>query len=404
MKYQPPVEFPLSGPAAPGTSNSNPTAPYVDGDPVAGIEGSIPPAAAIEHPMREIVYAIEQSGQIPNHADQTQLHKAIKQRVADDVAVVNDGTGIALYRGKKTDAAKSLRFSSLKPGPNVSIVLEDDGPGQQSIRISATGGGGGGGGSTISGEGVSIAVGGEANLNFPGLTNQPLVDDSDLFAFFNQTQTGPPSQTAGHRNITAAQLRDWINGFVQQSIITNNLIQGSDVLHDGWSATDAGYATLGASTPTYALPDVDLAKVGGLLTVIGTLRAVAVPNGQVLVEASFDNGATWVVIETHLATRSNVSPLPIGVGESQTFGGQVWFEWRAASNGARQIARQTGAQRAVLQVTVAAAASSVIKTRLRYTGTGAPFRVNGVRLISDHDRPLLIGSSDGGYGTAGGNI
>lgn len=67
MRYNQPFDKP-----------SDPTAPYVNGVPAAGIQGSIPPAAALEHPQREIVHVIEFSGQTPDGADLQQLRKAIQ--------------------------------------------------------------------------------------------------------------------------------------------------------------------------------------------------------------------------------------------------------------------------------------------------------------------------------------
>jgi len=63
MEYQQPVG------GAPGD-------PYVDG--VVGVSaGSIPPAAAIEHPQREIVSVIEAAGLTPAGGDLTQLLQAL---------------------------------------------------------------------------------------------------------------------------------------------------------------------------------------------------------------------------------------------------------------------------------------------------------------------------------------
>jgi hypothetical protein len=53
-------------------------APYINGNPSIGLAGSIPPAAAFEHPMREIVHMIEKSGLAPSEADLHQLLKAIR--------------------------------------------------------------------------------------------------------------------------------------------------------------------------------------------------------------------------------------------------------------------------------------------------------------------------------------
>ena len=64
MKYQPPV-----GAAA--------NAPYVDGNPATGTEGSAVPARAIEHPQREILWVIQASGLTPDENDLTQLGTAV---------------------------------------------------------------------------------------------------------------------------------------------------------------------------------------------------------------------------------------------------------------------------------------------------------------------------------------
>ena len=57
--------------------NPDPNAGYVDRDTPAGIKGSVPPAAAIEMPQREIVKVIEAAGLIPTNTDPTQLLQAI---------------------------------------------------------------------------------------------------------------------------------------------------------------------------------------------------------------------------------------------------------------------------------------------------------------------------------------
>lgn len=65
MKYVPPLGA--------GTLD----APYIDGNPEYGIEGSPVPARSIEHPQREIVRAITGAGLTPDGNDLTQLAKAI---------------------------------------------------------------------------------------------------------------------------------------------------------------------------------------------------------------------------------------------------------------------------------------------------------------------------------------
>lgn len=71
---------------------SDPNGSYVNGDPSIGRAGSIPPAASIEHPQREIVNLITDAAVIPNEADLHQLAKAIqsgKLIYADDTGTVN---------------------------------------------------------------------------------------------------------------------------------------------------------------------------------------------------------------------------------------------------------------------------------------------------------------------------
>lgn len=55
-----------------------PNAGYVDANPAAGTDGSVVPAAAIEHPMREIVEVITHAGLTPDDEDLTQLRQAIQ--------------------------------------------------------------------------------------------------------------------------------------------------------------------------------------------------------------------------------------------------------------------------------------------------------------------------------------
>jgi hypothetical protein len=61
----------------------DPDASYVNGNPTTGVAGSIPPAAAFEHPMREIVKVITEAGIAPDDADLTQLWQAIGVMIAN---------------------------------------------------------------------------------------------------------------------------------------------------------------------------------------------------------------------------------------------------------------------------------------------------------------------------------
>jgi hypothetical protein len=79
LKYNQPLDQP-----------TNTNAPYIDGNPAAGIQGSIVPAASIEYDQREIVEVINAANlrlytdftgtpcAVPSNSDQTQLRKAIE--------------------------------------------------------------------------------------------------------------------------------------------------------------------------------------------------------------------------------------------------------------------------------------------------------------------------------------
>src|SRR5262252_1712938 len=57
---------------------ADPNAPYVNGNPSIGQAGSIPPAASIEYPQREIVNFITDSTLTPTNSDLHQLAKAVQ--------------------------------------------------------------------------------------------------------------------------------------------------------------------------------------------------------------------------------------------------------------------------------------------------------------------------------------
>jgi hypothetical protein len=74
---------------------SNPNAPYIDGNPSAGIQGSIVPAAAIEYDQREIVNLIGAVGLSPTNADLTQLIQALKLVDVQNVFKASNNLGNA---------------------------------------------------------------------------------------------------------------------------------------------------------------------------------------------------------------------------------------------------------------------------------------------------------------------
>ncbi|WP_038384938.1 hypothetical protein [Bradyrhizobium elkanii] len=74
-----------------GVSDAN--APYVNGDPSIGRAGSIPPAASIEYPQREIVNLINAAGLTPDNADLAQLARGIQS--GQLIYAVDTGTATA---------------------------------------------------------------------------------------------------------------------------------------------------------------------------------------------------------------------------------------------------------------------------------------------------------------------
>src|SRR5262245_53935904 len=80
MKYQQPY----------GITDVN--APYINGDPSIGRMGSIPPAAAFEYPMRELVNVISKSKLTPDDGDLQQTAKGVRSQAmnfVEDTGAVN---------------------------------------------------------------------------------------------------------------------------------------------------------------------------------------------------------------------------------------------------------------------------------------------------------------------------
>lgn len=60
----------------------DPAASYEDGNRVAGQKGSVPPAKAIEQPLRELDHLINYAGLVPGDTDLQQVRKAIEALIA----------------------------------------------------------------------------------------------------------------------------------------------------------------------------------------------------------------------------------------------------------------------------------------------------------------------------------
>ena len=105
MKYNQPFDQP-----------SSPNAPYVDGNPSAGIQGSIVPAASIEFPQREIVAAIQAAGLVADNGDLTQLLKMIK------IADVFNHFKFGINQGSATQWSTAIPALPTMPPPDGTAI------------------------------------------------------------------------------------------------------------------------------------------------------------------------------------------------------------------------------------------------------------------------------------------
>lgn len=194
----------------------DPDAPFINGNPGAGIEGSIPPAAAIEHPQREIVAAIVGAGLTPDDGDLTQLWQAISGIRSRLVAFTSTGAtnwtvpdgvhrvfvqvwgggggggGVGTGGGGAaggTGAQHRAGFVDVTPGNVITVTVGTGGPGGNGTPSSGSNGGsssfgsaitavGGRGGSGASGGGTvsgasPLTGGGGGSLTIPGAGTAP---------------------------------------------------------------------------------------------------------------------------------------------------------------------------------------------------------------------------------------
>ena len=112
---------------------SDPNAPYINGNPSTGTMGSIPPAASIEHPQREIVNFIRDSGFAETDADLAQLSKAVQSgHVIYGVDAGPASNTILITLPRAPDAP-------LKAGLQVNIRLANEITGPTTINVNGIG-------------------------------------------------------------------------------------------------------------------------------------------------------------------------------------------------------------------------------------------------------------------------
>lgn len=126
-----------------GVTDTN--APYINGNPAAGIQGSIPPAAAFEYHQRELVALIMGSGLGPTDTDLQQVLKSVRTQFinyGNDVGVANqlgcgfipplDSYSLGMpfrIRVAQTNTGASTFDGGCGPHPIKHIDGSDPGPG-----------------------------------------------------------------------------------------------------------------------------------------------------------------------------------------------------------------------------------------------------------------------------------
>ena len=105
MKYNQPFD-----------QSSSPNAPYVDGNPSAGIQGSIVPAASIEFPQREIVNAIAAAGLLPDNGDLSQLLEMMK------IMDVFNHFKVGINQGSATQWSTTVPSLPIMPPPDGTTI------------------------------------------------------------------------------------------------------------------------------------------------------------------------------------------------------------------------------------------------------------------------------------------
>src|SRR5512139_4004314 len=126
---------------------SDPEGHYVNGNSQTGTQGSIPPAAAFEDPMRELVNLIEYSGFTPSEDDLEQVTKAVRSQrlnyaadtgavnalaVAYDPVIVSFNVGLILRvkvkitnTGASTIAVDSMPATAIKRANGAALSADD---------------------------------------------------------------------------------------------------------------------------------------------------------------------------------------------------------------------------------------------------------------------------------------
>jgi hypothetical protein len=121
MKYNPPYGI------------TDPNAAYINGNPAAGIQGSIVPAEAIEYDQREIVNSILQAGLVPDNGNLQQMWQATQRNPWITHAAVDGGTA------GQMEATLNPSPLALFFGMDVRIKPAYDCPGPSTLNLNVLG-------------------------------------------------------------------------------------------------------------------------------------------------------------------------------------------------------------------------------------------------------------------------
>jgi hypothetical protein len=115
---------------------SDEQAPYINGNPTIGQEGSIPPAGAFEYPMREIENFITDCGLVPSNGDLHQISRGVqigKVQTGIDTGTKNAGVVALNPHPDALVIGMEVRFKKIAQGNDAAYTL-DVGLGQNAVK------------------------------------------------------------------------------------------------------------------------------------------------------------------------------------------------------------------------------------------------------------------------------
>jgi len=331
MKYVPPY----------GRESEGDLANYINGNPKQGVQGSIPPANAFEHPMRELVAVISKSHITPADSDLMQAAKGIRSQYmnwAVDSGSVNNLS--VVYDPPLGDYTVGLTLRVRVANTNTGAATIDAGGSQGRVAIKRMNGSG-------------LAAG---DLVATGIVE--LCYDGTGFQMLNYLGTGGAggSTVNNYVNIPYCVADAASSANIVIAVFSNppNQLTAGDPMLVKMIATNTGSAVLrvkaGSSGPPGGWhPDKPISANGGGALLQGDMQA-----GDVVLFI-YDGSTFWI------------SPNPI-INADTTI--NVPAQYSTVDNALLAIRRKTIAQNAMVTILLAGAAAGAAPL------TYAPFRIN----------------------------